>query len=333
MNISALIWLFVIIGSTLLIHFLIVRVITFYKDRYTGENERLPGYTRTIQRTLLMLIWLVVVFLCSYAFFPQEVYETITTHLLRSVWIGVVMVGCVVLNAICLNFFDYRIAEYSRAEEKDPTSYKFFKYVSSFIIFLFGVIVIAFSIPSLRTIAQSALAGAGVLALLIGIASQEILANIVGGAFIVIFKPFKINDTVKINSIAGQIEDITLRHTVVRNWNNMRVVIPNAKINKEQITNYNLHEHKVCEWIEIRVSYDSDIDKALSIMQEEAMSHPYFYDNRTDSEMHRQEPPVKAKMLVIKESSVVLRAWVWARNYSAGFNMRLDLYKGALKYL
>src|SRR5699024_1756771 len=155
----------------------------------------------------------------------------------------------------------------------------------------------------------SALAGAGVLALLIGIASQEILANIVGGAFIVIFKPFKINDTVKINSIAGQIEDITLRHTIVRNWNNMRVVIPNAKINKEQITNYNLHERKVCEWIEIRVSYDSDIDKALSIMQEEAMSHPYFYDNRTKSEINRGEPPVRAKVLSFGDSSVHVRAW------------------------
>src|SRR5699024_331689 len=172
MNISALIWLFVIIGSTLLIHFLIVRGITFYKDHYTGENERLPGYIRTIQRTLLMLIWLAAVFLCSYAFFPQEVYETIRTHLLCSVWIGVVILGCEVLNAICLNFFDYRIAEYSRAEETDPTSYKFFKYVSSFIIVLFGGFVIAFSIPGLGTIAQSALPGAGVLAVLTGIPSQ-----------------------------------------------------------------------------------------------------------------------------------------------------------------
>lgn len=194
-------------------------------------------------------------------------------------------------------------------------------------IFLFGGILIAFSIPALRSVAQSALAGAGVLAVVIGIASQEVLANIMGGTFIVIFKPFRVGDTVQINTVSGQVEDITLRHTVVKSFQNQRIVIPNAVINKEQIINYNLHERKVCEWIEIGISYDSDIDKALAIMQEEAMNHPYFYDNRTESEINREEPAVRAKVLGLRESSVVLRAWVWARNYPAGFNLRLDLYK------
>ena len=283
MNTSELIWLVSVVASTIILHFLIRRSIAFYQKRYTSENERLPGYIRTIQRTLLMLVWLIAIFLCSYVFFPAEVYDTITTHLLRSIWIGTVILVCVILNAICLNFFDRRIAEYSEAEEKDPTSYKFFKYVSSFVVFLFGGILIAFSIPALRSVAQSALAGAGVLAVVIGIASQEVLANIMGGTFIVIFKPFRVGDTVQINTVSGQVEDITLRHTVVKSFQNQRIVIPNAVINKEQIINYNLHERKVCEWIEIGISYDSDIDKALAIMQEEAMNHPYFYDNRTES--------------------------------------------------
>jgi len=225
MNTLELLWLLVVIASTIFLHFLISRGIVFYENRYTGENERLPGYIRTIQRTLLMLIWLVATFLCSYVFFQEDMYETITTHLLRSIWIGSVVLVCVILNAICLNFFDRRIVEYSEAEEKDPTTYKFFKYFSSFVIFLFGGILIAFSIPGLRSVAQS----------------------------------------------------------------------------------------------------------ALAIMQEEAMNHPYFYDNRTESEMNREEPAVRAKVLNLEKSSVRLRAWVWARNYPAGFNLRLDLYKSIKK--
>lgn len=171
--------------------------------------------------------------------------------------------------------------------------------------------------------------GAGILAVVIGIASQEVLANIMGGTFIVLFKPFKVDDTVQINDVVGRIEDITLRHTVVNNFQNKRIVIPNAVINKEQIINYNLNERKVCEWIEIGISYDADIDKALAIMQDEAMNHPYFYDNRTEAEKNRGNPApaVQAKVLGFGDSSVNLRAWVWARNYPAGFNMRLDLYK------
>lgn len=327
MNTTELIWLLSVIASTIILHFLIRHGIAFYEKKYTGENELLPGYIRTIQRTLLMLIWLVATFLCSYVFFQEEMYGTITANLLRSIWIGSVVLVCAILNAICLNFFDRRIVEYSEAEEKDPTTYKFFKYFSSFVIFLFGGILIAFSIPALRSVAQSALAGAGVLAVVIGIASQEVLANIMGGTFIVIFKPFRVGDIVEINTVSGRVEDITLRHTVVNSFQNKRIVIPNAVINKEQIINYNLQERKVCEWIEIGISYDSDIDKALAIMQEEAMNHPYFYDNRTESEMNREEPSVRAKVLGLRESSVVLRAWVWARNYPAGFNLRLDLYQ------
>jgi protein-S-isoprenylcysteine O-methyltransferase Ste14 len=125
MNTSELLWVVSVVASTIILHFLIRRSIAFYQKRYTGENERLPGYIHTIQRTLLMLIWLVATFLCSYVFFQEEMYETITTHLLRSIWIGSVVLVCVILNAICLNFFDRRIAEYSEAEEKDPTTHKF----------------------------------------------------------------------------------------------------------------------------------------------------------------------------------------------------------------
>jgi small-conductance mechanosensitive channel len=276
MNISKLIWLFSVIGSTLILHFLIKRGTAFYRKKFVGENERIPGYIQTIRRTILMLIWLISIFLCSYAIFPEKVFDTITANLVLSVWIGSLVLVCLICNAISLNFFDRRIAEYSQAEEKDPTTYKFLRYVSSFSIFLFGGIVIAFSIPGLRSVAQSALASAGVLALLIGIASQEVLANIMGGTFIVIFKPFRVGDIVDINTVSGRVEDITLRHTVVNSFQNKRIVIPNAVINKEQIINYNMNERKVCEWIEFNISYDSNIDKALAIMQKEAMKHPYF---------------------------------------------------------
>ena len=331
MNTTALIWLASVIGASFLLHFLINRSARFYEQRYLRETETLPRYIRTIRRTLLVVVWLVALFLCSYAFFGREMYETITGHLIRSVWIGLVIVTCVIANAVVLSLVDKRITKYSEAEEKDPTSYKFFRYLASFGIFLFGAILIAFSIPGLRSAAQSALAGAGVIAVVIGIASQEVLGNIVSGTFIVITKPFRVGDTVKINTVVGQVEDITLRHTVVNNFQNKRIVIPNAIINKEQIINYNLEERKICEWIEIGISYDSDVDKALAIMQEEAMNHPYFYDNRSESELKRDEPAVRAKVIGFGDSSVNLRAWVWARNYPAGFNMRLDLYQSIKK--
>ena len=106
--------------------------------------------------------------------------------------------------------------------------------------------------------------------MVIGIASQEALANIIGGIFIISFKPFRVGNVIKItDTLVGTVTDITLRHTVIRNYQNKMIVIPNAIINKEKVTNYDLEEKKICQWIEVGISYNSDIDLAKRIMKEE----------------------------------------------------------------
>ncbi len=52
-------------------------------------------------------------------------------------------------------------------------------------------------------------------------------------------------------------EDITLRHTVIRNFENKRIIISD-----EGVISSNFGNDKICKWIEIGISYDSDIDKA-----------------------------------------------------------------------
>jgi len=70
------------------------------------------------------------------------------------------------------------------------------------------------------------LAGAGILAVAVGFASQAALSNIISGVFVVIFKPFRVGDRLKINELTGVVEDITLRHTVIRDLENKRIIIP-----------------------------------------------------------------------------------------------------------
>merc|ERR1711991_479855 len=52
-------------------------------------------------------------------------------------------------------------------------------------------------------------------------------------------------------TMIGTVTDITLRHTVIRDYENKMIVIPNAIINKEKLVNYDLGERKCCQWIEI----------------------------------------------------------------------------------
>jgi small conductance mechanosensitive channel len=210
----------------------------------------------------------------------------------------------------------------------DPTRYNFFKNAVDFIIFLIACIVIFRSIPAFRTVGTTLLTGAGVLAAIVGFASQSAFSNIVSGFFLVIFKPFSVGDRVKIGQhYSGDVEDITLRHTVIKDFENRRIVIPNSVISNETIINSTLTDEKTCMFIEIPVSFSADLNKAMDIMQEEATKHPLCIDNRNPEELTKGHLPVMVRVLSFGDFGILLRAYVWANSPNNGFDLKCDLNK------
>ncbi len=214
----------------------------------------------------------------------------------------------------------------------DPTKYQFLRYAITASIYLVGFGLAIYTIPALRSVASSMLAGAGILAVTVGFASQAALSNIVSGAFIVIFKPFRVNDRIVIkDTMSGVVEDITLRHTVIRNFENRRIVIPNSIISNEVVVNSDLIESKVCKWLHLGISYDADIDLARQIIQEEAAAHPNFVDNRQPEDIEAGKPLVPVRVISLGDFSVNLRAWAWAADTAAAFEMETDLLESIKK--
>lgn len=223
-------------------------------------------------------------------------------------------------------FFNRAILQSAIISKRDPTKYKFLKHTLTAIIYIVGFSHAIYVVESLRTLASSLLTGAGILAAAIGLASQSALSNIVNGVFIIIFKPYKINDQIIVkDKLQGVVEDITLRHTVIRDAENRRIVIPNNVINNEVVINADLEEKKICYFIKIGISYDSEIKKARRIMQEEATSHPFQIDTRTAEQIKNGVDEVVVRVVRLEESSVVLQASVWAANQSNGYVMQCEL--------
>jgi small conductance mechanosensitive channel len=184
-------------------------------------------------------------------------------------------------------------------------------------------------IPPLKNVSISLFAGSGILAIIIGFAAQQSFANIVSGIFITLFKPFRIGDRVKLlgKEITGVVEDITLRHTVIRTFENKRIIVPNSVISTEVVENSNLIDAKICKFVEIGISYGSDLDRAKAIMCEEAMRHPETIDNRNEEQRRNQDPVVPVRVVGFGESAVLLRAWVWAKDQPTAFQLGCDLYE------
>lgn len=210
----------------------------------------------------------------------------------------------------------------------DPTKYNFLKNAVEFVVYIIAFIVIFRSIPTLHDYGTAIFAGAGVFAAIVGFASQSAFSNIVSGIFIVIFKPFSVGDRIRVGQLyTGDVEDITLRHTVIKDFENRRIVMPNNVISNETIINSTLNDEKLCIFVEMGISFDSDLDKAMRIIQEEATQHPECKDNRTPLAIERGDPKVEVKLINITDTALLIRAWVWATNPSTGFDMKCDLLR------
>ncbi|MGJ8666403.1 MAG: mechanosensitive ion channel family protein [Patiriisocius sp.] len=210
----------------------------------------------------------------------------------------------------------------------DPTSYVFAKKVVTAIIYVIGISFALVQIPEMKIVGHSLLAGAGILSLVAGLASQQALSNIMSGFLIVMFKPFKINDRITFNqNYTGIVEEINLRQVVLRDFENNRVIVPNSVISTQVVVNANLIETKVCKMIEIGVGYDSDLGKALKIMEEEIINHPLHIDNRTPEDMQNNLPEVVSRVVALGNSSVTLKAWAYSDSASNGFIMYCDLLR------
>jgi small conductance mechanosensitive channel len=244
----------------------------------------------------------------------------------------IVPLAIIIFAIIISNVFRALMQRYfersSRLLKVDPTRYRFFKNAVSFIIYLVAITIIFYSIPELKTLGLSLFAGAGIIAIIIGFASQAAFANIISGIFIVTSKPFRVGDFIKISEeYIGTVEDITLRHTVIRNNENRRIIIPNSVINNHTIINSNIIDEKVCSLVEVGVSYDSNLDQAIRVMQDEITKHPLSHDNRTEEEIANEVPRVVVRVMGFGDSFIKLRAYAWASTSMDAFVLRTDMYK------
>lgn len=243
-------------------------------------------------------------------------------HLL--IFIGIISLT-ILISYLVNKFFIRQIKKSTELMHTDPTNYQFLRHLVIVLIYVVGIGISIYAIPELRVLATSLLAGAGVLAVALGFASQHALSNIISGVFIVIFKPFRIHDRIKIGDKVGIVEDITLRHTVIKDFENKRIIVPNSTISQETIINSDFIDDKICKWIDIGISYDSDLKLAKSIIKDEILKHPLNIDFRTDIQKEEGDELVPVKVILLAESSVNLRGWAWSKDSADAFIMGCDL--------
>ncbi len=209
----------------------------------------------------------------------------------------------------------------------DENNFKFVHRLLNTLIYTLLGFGISIQIIPLNELALSILASSGVMVLIIGFAAQEAFSNIISGFFISFFRPFTIGHFVNLpgENISGTVENITLRHTVIRTIENNRVIVPNSIINKAIIENRDIVDKTACRAFTVSIAYDADLDKAKQIMIEEAYNNPLLIDHRTKKEIKDDIPQLKVIVSNLTNSSIELRMTVWAKTSGDAFGLLAEL--------
>lgn len=235
-----------------------------------------------------------------------------------------------------LRFFIVYYLRKSKSEKYKKTSIQFLKNSIKFFVGIFALLYIIITVPSLKNKAAFIFSGAGILAAIIGFAAQAAISNLIAGAFIVIFKPFRVGDYIKLDDARiGIVEDITLRHTVINNFENKRLIIPNSIISTESVLNHTIEDSHILSFNNFKIGLYADIDLAKQIIEEEALKLERVIDFRTPAEVVAGVKQIEIRVVDVNENFVHLRAYIWINEPFEEFkvicNLKEKVHKRFLK--
>ena len=193
--------------------------------------------------------------------------------------------------------------------------------LASATIYAIGLMLIIYQIPQLRSLVTAVVAGAGIAGLAIGYAAKDSLANFTSSIFIAVFQPYRVGDLVDFRGEYGQIEDLTLRHTVIKTTDNKRIIVPNSIMSNEPIINWSIHEQEISWVVDFDLEKASDIDRAREIIIQSASSHPMVLKDR----------PMSVQLVSSQYSELILRLEVAVPGRNVAKGIGCDIREAAKK--
>lgn len=192
------------------------------------------------------------------------------------------------------------------------------------VIFSIGSLIVLNSLGISITPILTAL---GVGGLAVALALQDSLSNLFAGMHILMERPVKVGDYIKMSTgEEGFVVDIGWRTTRIRQLANNIVVVPNNKLSQSVITNYSMPDNRMAISIKIGVSYSSDIDKVERVLLDEG-------SNAVGSiKGVLAEPPPSVKLIPgFGESSIDFSLGLHISEYTDQFDIQHELRKRIFK--
>ena len=168
----------------------------------------------------------------------------------------------------------HRYLDKAEAAGTDSTSIRFLGELARVAVYIIAFLCYANIVPALHSVGTAWLASVGVISIIIGLATQSTLSNVVAGIALILYRPFRIGDRIQVTTPTGNeiglVEDIGLGYTRLRTADGRRIVLPNSIISSQTNINFSHNRSHVLLEISLTVENGSDIDVARTIILESA---------------------------------------------------------------
>lgn len=145
----------------------------------------------------------------------------------------------------------------------DRTAVNFLSRVGQLLIFVIALVLYSHIVPGLHSFGTALLAGVSITTIIVGLAVQNTLANLIAGFSLLLYRPFRLDDEIQFSSPTvtelGRVIDLSLGYTTILTLDNRRVVIPNGLIATQVTINFRTEDPRKLASVPIRIGDGEDV--------------------------------------------------------------------------
>ncbi|OUX38161.1 MAG: mechanosensitive ion channel protein [Kiritimatiellaceae bacterium TMED266] len=219
--------------------------------------------------------------------------------------------GVQIIGALLVLIFGMWIAKglrrlFVKLMERHEMDGTLVNFLAGVVYVILQIVVIIAALETLDVKTASLLALIGTAGLAVGLALQGSLSNFAAGVMLIIFRPFKVGDYIDAGGGAGTVEEIGIFTTIVNSLDNKRIIIPNAKLTSDKITNYTCNSLRRVD-LKASISYGDDIDHAKRVIADVI--------DQVDGIVEEPAPDIFVGEMAESSIDFVVRPWCKPEDY------------------
>lgn len=221
--------------------------------------------------------------------------------------ITAVYIGYVVLDVL-IKYWGIKFAEKTKSTVDDHLFALFHKFLK--VMLYVAILLLVLKVWGIQI--GPLLAGLGIAGIAIAFALQGTLGNIFGGISMILDKNISVGEVIVLDATTkGKVEDIGLRSTKIRSFDNDYIIVPNSELASKKLQNITKPDPSVRVVIPFGVAYGSDIAKVKNVVLKEI--------EKIEGKIEDEKKAPSVRFLEMGDSALLFKAYFWMKDYTERF--------------